>query len=79
MFLFLLFLHFYFLNAINEPMRKCVNCKFYLKPIGPFSSEFSKCILYTKYNLSIKELEEKKKKRFYRIISKWIRKKNKIF
>ena len=79
MFLFLLFLHLYFLNAINEPMRKCVNCKFYLKPIGPFSSEFSKCILYTKYNLSIKELEEKKKKDFIELLVNGYEKKTKYF
>ena len=49
MFLFLLFfLHLYFLIALKEPKNKCINCKFFLKPIPPFSLEFSKCNLYPK-------------------------------
>jgi hypothetical protein len=69
MFLFLLFfLHLYFSIALKEPTHKCIDCKFFLKPIPPFSSEFSKCNLYPNIRsndkLYIKDnnLEQKKRK-----------------
>ena len=64
MFLFLLFfLHkIYFSISLKEPTNKCINCKFFLKPIPPFPSEFSKCNLYPKYNLNANELQERKRK-----------------
>ena len=71
MFLFLLFfLHLHFLIALKEPKNKCkcIDCKFFLKPIPPFSSEFSKCNLYTKStsndksNIKNTDLEQRKRK-----------------
>ena len=68
MFFFLLFLQISFLNAINESSSKCVNCKFYLKPISTFSSEFSKCLLYPKSELNNEELQIKKRKDFNELL-----------
>ena len=65
MFLFLLFfLHLHFLIALKEATHKCINCKFFLKPIPPFSLEFSKCNLYPKSTSNDKDnnLEQRKRK-----------------
>jgi hypothetical protein len=59
---FLLFLQIYFTNTLKESTNKCVNCKFYLKPIATFSSEFSKCLLYPKSELNYENQIKKKEK-----------------
>ena len=84
MFLFLLFfLHkIYFSIGLKEPTNKCVNCKFFLKPIPPFSSEFSKCNLYPKSNtndIKVKNLEERKRKDFIDLLVNGYQKKSDYF
>ena len=76
----ILFLLFFFKEIVlNESVNKCVNCRFFLKPIPPLSSEFSKCILYPKYNLDLKELKEKKKKDYIDLLVSGYDKKSKYF
>ena len=63
----LLFLHLHFLIALKETKNKCINCKFFLKPIPPFSLEFSKCNFYPKLkpnDIKVKDLEQRKRKDF---------------